>query len=288
MPTAWSSSGTPRRRACGPKRHRRRRRASRSGREAAARSEAPHSTSTSSRAACSPPADADLLPRRARPTPPTPCSPRCEDERAMLVAAPTATCCGSTSACRATRDGLLRACDPFSADLRAGRARATRSRTRPGSQAMLEAERALANAQALAGAVPADAAAAVADACDAALYDVEELARAGPRRGQPRRAARARAPRASRRAARRVRAPRRDEPGHPRHGRDARRARARCRLVDDELAGAGGRVRAARGRASAAPSWPRARCCSRRCRRRSATRRRAGSSGSSRRVRGWP
>ena len=71
-------------------------------------------------------------------------------------------------------------------------------------------------------------------------------------------------------------APRGDEPGHPRHGGDARRAAgARSRCCDD-LARRRRRGRAA-GRASTARRrWRRARCSSRRCRRRSGSRRRAG------------
>ena len=51
--------------------------------------------------------------------------------------------------------------------------------------ALLEAERALVNAQALAGLVDASAAAAVADACDPGLFDVAELAEAGRAAGNP-------------------------------------------------------------------------------------------------------
>jgi 3-carboxy-cis,cis-muconate cycloisomerase len=46
-------------------------------------------------------------------------------------------------------------------------------------EAMLDAERALANAAALAGALDASEAAAVADACDASLYDIDALAAEG-------------------------------------------------------------------------------------------------------------
>lgn len=52
-------------------------------------------------------------------------------------------------------------------------------------EALLDAERGLVNAQALAGTVPADAAAAVAEACDASLYDVDQLALDGRAAGNP-------------------------------------------------------------------------------------------------------
>lgn len=51
--------------------------------------------------------------------------------------------------------------------------------------AMLDVERALVNASAIAGVVPAVAAAAVAEQCDPALYDVEELCEAGRAAGNP-------------------------------------------------------------------------------------------------------
>src|SRR5262249_12373622 len=52
-------------------------------------------------------------------------------------------------------------------------------------EAMLDAERALANAASLAGAIPADAAAAIAERCDPALFDVDELAAEGRAPGTP-------------------------------------------------------------------------------------------------------
>jgi 3-carboxy-cis,cis-muconate cycloisomerase len=52
-------------------------------------------------------------------------------------------------------------------------------------EAMLDAERALANAGALAGVVPAVAAAAIAEQCDADRFDVAELARQGRDAGNP-------------------------------------------------------------------------------------------------------
>jgi 3-carboxy-cis,cis-muconate cycloisomerase len=52
-------------------------------------------------------------------------------------------------------------------------------------QAMLDAERALAAACARAGAIPADAAAAIARACEAARFDARELAIEGRRSGNP-------------------------------------------------------------------------------------------------------
>ena len=52
-------------------------------------------------------------------------------------------------------------------------------------RAMLEAERALANAQALADVVPAHAAAAIAEGCDPDLYDIERMCREGRAAGNP-------------------------------------------------------------------------------------------------------
>jgi 3-carboxy-cis,cis-muconate cycloisomerase len=52
-------------------------------------------------------------------------------------------------------------------------------------QAMLDAERALANAASLTGAIPADAAAAISTACEASFYDVDELATRGRAAGNP-------------------------------------------------------------------------------------------------------
>jgi 3-carboxy-cis,cis-muconate cycloisomerase len=52
-------------------------------------------------------------------------------------------------------------------------------------EAMLDVERALANAEALAGVIPADAAAAIAAACDADRYDVHALAVQGRAAGNP-------------------------------------------------------------------------------------------------------
>jgi 3-carboxy-cis,cis-muconate cycloisomerase len=52
-------------------------------------------------------------------------------------------------------------------------------------EAMLEAESALAGAGAAVGAVPADAAAAIAERCQAASFDPEDLARQGRRAGNP-------------------------------------------------------------------------------------------------------
>jgi 3-carboxy-cis,cis-muconate cycloisomerase len=69
-------------------------------------------------------------------------------------------------------------------------------------EAMLDAERALANASALVGALAASDAAAVADACDPSLYDIESLATAGRAAANPveplARALRERAPAAHR------------------------------------------------------------------------------------------
>src|SRR5206468_1656452 len=52
-------------------------------------------------------------------------------------------------------------------------------------EAMLDAERALANAQALAGVLSPGAAAAVAEACGTAAFDASELARDGRAAGNP-------------------------------------------------------------------------------------------------------
>jgi 3-carboxy-cis,cis-muconate cycloisomerase len=51
--------------------------------------------------------------------------------------------------------------------------------------AMLDAERALVNAEAIAGVVPAHLAARIADRCSAGLYDVDDLSRAGRSAGNP-------------------------------------------------------------------------------------------------------
>ena len=109
-------------------------------------------------------------------------------------------------------------------------------------------------------------------------YDWDELLLERAALGQSRRAARARARRARRGGARQVRAPRRDEPGHPRHGRDARGASALGLVLD----------RARPARPTPARGWPASigtrrwrdgRSSSRRSRRRSGSRRRGGSSG---------
>jgi 3-carboxy-cis,cis-muconate cycloisomerase len=52
-------------------------------------------------------------------------------------------------------------------------------------EGMLDAERALANAACLAGAIPADAAAAIAESCDPALFEVDELAAEGRATANP-------------------------------------------------------------------------------------------------------
>ena len=96
-------------------------------------------------------------------------------------------------------------------------------------QAMLDAERALAKAGAAVGLVPADAAAAIAEACSRRALRRGAAARSdGRARREPGRAARPRA-RATRSGedARAVRAPRCDEPGRRRHRGDARRAATR-------------------------------------------------------------
>ena len=67
--------------------------------------------------------------------------------------------------------------------------------------ALLEAERALASAEAIAGVIPPDAARAIADRCRPELFDAAALAGCRPRRRQPGRAARPRARRGGRRGA---------------------------------------------------------------------------------------
>jgi len=52
-------------------------------------------------------------------------------------------------------------------------------------EAMLDAERALANAESLVGVIPANAAAAVAERCDESLYDVDALCEDGRAAGNP-------------------------------------------------------------------------------------------------------
>jgi 3-carboxy-cis,cis-muconate cycloisomerase len=52
-------------------------------------------------------------------------------------------------------------------------------------EAMLDAERALANAASLAGAIPAEAAAAIAERCEASLFDIHELAAEGRAAANP-------------------------------------------------------------------------------------------------------
>ena len=117
-------------------------------------------------------------------------------------------------------------------------------------EAMLDAERALAAAEAAAGVIPAEAAAAVADALRAELYDIEALAREGRAAGNP--------------VEPLVRAIRERVGGEPpassTSGRRARTSstRRRCSsragaasLIDAELGGARRSVRAAR-RASTA------------------------------------
>ena len=173
------------------------------------------------------------------------------------------------------RDGVLRAVT-FDAIFVPEEIRAAVS-DRAWVEAMLEAERALANAEALAGVVPA--------ACSQARsrrpaassgFDVDGDRRGGALRREPGRAARARAARARRRRGRRLRPLRRDEPGHRRHRGDARRA-ARARAGRRRARGRRRGLRGARRDASADADGRPARSSSRRCRRRSATRRPAGS-----------
>lgn len=104
---------------------------------------------------------------------------------------------------------------------------------------LLESERALVNALALAGVVPAGAAAAVAEACDPSLYDAGELGRAGRAAGNP-----------VEPLVRALRAQVGEEhAAFAHHGATSQDildsaamlvAREACRLVDDELAGLAG------------------------------------------------
>ena len=94
---------------------------------------------------------------------------------------------------------------------------------------MLDAEAALATAEARAGVVPADGAAAIAPPARSTLYDADGWPSAGARSATRSSRSCARCAH-GRRGGRALRAPRRDEPGHHGHRRDARRApRARAR-----------------------------------------------------------
>ena len=112
------------------------------------------------------------------------------------------------------------------------------SRTTRGSRRCSTPSGALVNAQSAAGLVPTEAAAAVQQALRAGAYDVGRDRDGRPCAGKPGRAARAGDPHPGWGGERTLRASRRDQPGHPRHGRDARRASARIRLVDVELVAA--------------------------------------------------
>ena len=185
------------------------------------------------------PADADLLPGRSRRrTPPIRCSRRSPRPTARRWSrAEDGAACDSISVCRANGRPSSSRVSPFAA-IFVPEAAAEAVSDRAWLDAMLDAERALVNAGSLAGFVPADAAATVAAACDADALRRRSSSRVdGRAAGNPVeplvRALRG----AGRRRARGARSPRRDEPGHPRHGGDARRARASL-AIDDELDGA--------------------------------------------------
>ena len=150
-------------------------------------------------------------------------------------------------------------------------------------QAMLDAERALAQAEAAVGRDPGRGRRGDRRGLPRRALRRRAHRARGPGLGQPGRAARARAARRRRRRGGGLRALRGDEPGHRRHRRDARQPRARSSscwptspAVDRGLRRARrGAPRDADGRAHAAPAG--------RCRRRSASRRRRGSPACSRR-----
>ena len=112
--------------------------------------------------------------------------------------------CGSTSSSRATDRRRSSRSDRRSRRSSSPRSCATQSRTRAGSRAMLEAERALAAASAAVGLVPRRPPARIARCVPRDLYDTERLARRRPRRRQSGGAARPRAPRRGRRRGRRL------------------------------------------------------------------------------------
>ena len=193
----------------------------------------------------------------------------------------------STSGCRATARRRSSRCDAFAAPLRPGGARARRCPDRAWLEAMLDAERALANARGARGRVPAHRRARSPRRCRRELLRrARRSLAAGRAVGNPAeplvRALRA----GRRRRGGRLRPSRGDEPGHPRHRGDARRA-AGARADRGDLDGAARRARRSPG-STARRRWRRARCSSRRCRRPSASRRRAGSSRARRRARGSP
>ena len=152
-------------------------------------------------------------------------------------------------------------------------------------QAMLDAEAALARARAAAGQIPPEVADAIAAACRAEDFDPAELGRAAVTGGNPAAPlAKALTARVAGDAA----------AGEVHRGftsqdvvdtaRDARR-RAGAARAARRPGGGGGRVRGARGRATATRRSPAGRCCSRPCRRPSGSRRRAGAPGSTTRSR---
>ena len=162
--------------------------------------------------------DAAVLPGRGRRTRPIRCS---SDARGAARDArrraprPTARC-GSTSGCRAT---ARRCSSSYDASTRSSCPRTLRAAVsdRAWVEAMLEAERALANAEAIVGVIPAHLAGPIAEACDVERFDVEAIVAAGRSAGNPAeplvRALRA----AVGGEAAGLRPFRRDEPGHRRH-----------------------------------------------------------------------
>src|SRR3712207_419397 len=146
------------------------------------------STSRSSRAGCSGSSSrGSTFPTRRRPTRPTPCFLRSRVRRCARRSSPVNSTVPSdlTSICRATG----RQCSSMSEDLfepifvpdlvrDAVRGRAW-------LQAMLDAEAALAVAQARAGLIPAEAAKSICECCTADRFDPEEIGRKGRAAGNP-------------------------------------------------------------------------------------------------------
>ena len=154
------------------------------------------------------------------------------------------TGCASTSTCRASGETVFFAHVTSSTHFVPRRRCEMRCRTPPGSAAMLEAERALATAEATAGVDAGAAAGRSPSAAGPELFDPRRLAEARPCRRKPGRAARARAARAGRRRRGRLRALRRDQPGHHRHARRCSSPGGRSALVAGELGAVAGELRA--------------------------------------------
>ena len=199
---------------------------------------------------------------RPQPTPATRRSPS-STPTAATVSSPSPRHLASTvstSACRVpmSRSSSPSDPDPFGFLVARGPVAAATS-ARAWVQAMLDAEAALAAAQADAGDIPAVAAAAIAEVCVAERFDLDELFAEAALGGNPVIAARATAARAGRSGAGRARPSRRDEPGHRRRGDHDRRPalrRGRGRRAAD---GVEGRRRAGGGPRRRADDQPDAR-----------------------------